>query len=289
MEQLITSLSDFFGRLFSPLTDLLGRGLEYFHTLGMPWWLSIVVLTVIVRSLLVPLTIKQVKNMRAMQELRPEMDKIRKKYKDDRQKQQEELMKLYRERQFNPLGGCFPLLLQMPIFLGMFYVIRSFGDEHPDFSSGGLLWFQDLSVQDPYFVLPVLSAVTMLAASEITARNMDPQQRWLMRILPVGIIVFLLYFPAGLFMYWITSNLVTLVQNYVIYNGFGGGGGGTSAAATPGGGGGGASATAAPGGGARFDSSGATVPGSPASDGTATAQRGGSSGSGRKRKRKKKR
>lgn len=209
---------DFLERVFSPLTNLLGTGLEFFHAQGLPWWLSIALLTVVVRTLLFPLTLKQVKSMRAMQDLKPEMDRLRSKYRDNRQKQQEELMKLYQERQVNPLGGCLPLLVQMPIFITMFYVIRGFDQTHPDFASGGILWFQDLTVADPYYILPVLSAVTMLAASEITAKNLEPQQRWMMRILPVVFTVFLLSFPAGLFMYWITSNLVTLVQNYLIYN-----------------------------------------------------------------------
>lgn len=218
MTESFERIADFFGRVFAPLTNLLGDGLEVFYSLGAPWWLSIAILTVIVRSLLFPLTIRQVKSMRAMQDLKPEMDKIRAKYKDNRQKQQEEIMKLYQERQVNPFGSCFPLLVQMPIFIAMFYVIRSFGDTHPSFLEGGILWFKDLSVHDPYYILPIVSAVTMLAASEITSKNIDPQQRWMMRVLPVVFTVFLLTFPAGLFMYWITSNLVTLVQNYVIYN-----------------------------------------------------------------------
>ena len=214
----ITSITDLFGRVFAPLTGLVGEALEFFYSFGAPWWLSIVILTVIVRTLLFPLTIRQVKSMRAMQDLKPQMDKIRAKYKDNKQKQQEEIMKLYQESGVNPFGSCLPLLVQLPIFITMFYVIKDFGYTHPDFTSGGILWFQDLSVQDPYYVLPILSAVTMLAASEITSKHIDPQQRWLMRILPVVFTVFLLTFPAGLFMYWITSNLVTLAQNYVIYN-----------------------------------------------------------------------
>ena len=164
--------------------------------------------------------------MRAMQELRPELDKIRNKYKDNRQKQQEEQMKLFQERKVNPLGGCLPILLQMPIIIGIFYAVRQFGGdplqnkppEYPSFRDGGLFWFQDLSVYDPTLILPILSAVTMLASMEITNKSMEPQQRWLMRIMPIGITVFLWRFPAGLFVYWITSNLVTLVQNYAIYN-----------------------------------------------------------------------
>src|ERR687895_1414162 len=219
MEPLIEFLENLFSPLFSPLTSILGSSLEFFYySWGTPWWLSIVILTVIVRSLLFPLTVKQVKSMRAMQDLRPEMERIRAKYKDNKQKQQEEIMKLYQESGVNPFGSCLPLLIQLPIFITMFYVIKDFGYAHPDFTSGGILWFQDLSVQDPFYILPILSAVTMLAASEITSKHIDPQQRWLMRTLPVVFTVFLLTFPAGLFMYWITSNLVTLVQNYVIYN-----------------------------------------------------------------------
>ena len=209
----------FLERVFSPLTGVLGSGLEYFHdSWGLAWWLSIALVTVIVRSLLFPLTIKQVRSMRSVQDLKPDMDRIRAQFKDNRQRQQEELMKLYQERNVNPLGGCLPLLVQMPIFITMFYVIRGFGAEHPSFTEGGILWFQNLAVQDPTYILPILSAVTLLAASEITSKNIDPQQRWLMRALPVVFIAFTYYFPAGLFVYWITSNLVTLVQNYLIYN-----------------------------------------------------------------------
>jgi YidC/Oxa1 family membrane protein insertase len=111
------------------------------------------------------------------------------------------------------------------VFIGMFYVIRKFGGtpgrtppEYESFTHGGILWFQDLAHADPYYILPIISALTMLAATEITSKNVDPQQRWLMRLLPVGFTAFLLNFPAGLFMYWITSNLMTLGQNYVIYN-----------------------------------------------------------------------
>ena len=229
----MNSVANFFSNLFGPVVNVLGQVLLFFYhsldgVLANPWWLSIALLTVVVRTLLFPLTIKQVKSMRAMQDLKPEMDRIRNQYQGNRQKQQEETMKLYRERGVNPLGGCLPILVQMPVFIGMFYVIRKFGGytiggkhvepTQPSFHDGGILWFQNLSEADPTLILPILSAVTMLAATEITARNVDPQQRWLMRLLPIGVTVFLYKFPAGLFVYWITSNCVTLVQNYVIYN-----------------------------------------------------------------------
>lgn len=229
MSNVFNAIADFFANLFSPIVDVLGVVLLYFHnTLGAPWWLSIALLTVVIRTLLFPLTVKQVKSMRAMQDLKPEMDRIRAQYRDNRQKQQEETMKLYQERKVNPLGGCLPILVQMPIFIGIFYVIREFGGyrigdrvvppKFESFHEGGILWFQNLSAPDPLYLLPVISALTMLAATEITAKNVDPQQRWLMRLLPIGITVFLFNFPAGLFVYWITSNLVTLAQNYIIYH-----------------------------------------------------------------------
>lgn len=219
------SVSDFFQNLFGPVVNLLGSVLQYFHyDLGLEWWVSIAALTVIVRLVLFPLTIKQVLNMRAMQDLKPEMDRIRGQFRNNRQRQQEEMMKLYRERSINPLGGCLPVVVQMPVFIGIFYVIRQFGGygdtpgTEPSFQQGGILWFENLSEMDPYLILPVVSAATMLGASLITARNMERQQRIIILVLPVAITVFLWNFPAGLFVYWITSNVVTLGQNYAIYN-----------------------------------------------------------------------
>lgn len=159
-----------------------------------------------------------------MQNLRPELEKIRRQFSNNRSRQQQETMKLYQERSINPLGGCLPILVQMPVFISIFYVIRRFGGygdtsgTEPSFQQGGLLWFQNLSESDPYFLLPIISALTMLAGSWITAKNLEPQQRYLILLLPIIVTVFLWNFPAGLFVYWITSNVVTFVQNYVIYN-----------------------------------------------------------------------
>lgn len=227
----MSGIVEFFQNLFSPLVSVLGTVLTFFHdSVGVDWWISIALLTIVVRTLLFPLTVKQVKSMRAMQDLKPEMDQLKAKYQNNRQKQQEELMKLYQERGVNPLGGCLPLLVQMPIFLGLFYTLRKFGGTTgivgvpdtqgtvPGFSSGGTLWFADLTAPDPLYLLPILSAVTMLVSMEITNKSMEPQQRWIMRILPVVFTVFTLNFPAGLLIYLVTTNLVTLVQNYAIYN-----------------------------------------------------------------------
>lgn len=209
---------DLLGRIFSPLTTLISDVLEMFHSLGAPWWLSIVFLTILVRGVLFPLTVRQVKNMRAMQDLRPEMEEIRTRYKDDRQKQQEALMELYRERKVNPAAGFLPILIQMPVFITMYRVIRVHEETFSSFASGGILWFTDLTKADPYFILPILSAAILVGASEISSRNVNPSQRMTMRFLPVIFTFFIARFPAGLFVYWVTSNTVTLVQNYLIYH-----------------------------------------------------------------------
>jgi len=208
---------DFLRNLLDPLFTLMGATLSTFHGWGAPWWLAIVMLTIIVRTLLFPITYRQVKSMRRMQDLKPDMDRIRAEHKDDVQKQREEMTKLYQERNVNPLGGCLPVVIQLPIFLVLYYTIRHF-DKLESFRTGGLLWFTDLTQPDHLFILPVLYVLTMMASQELTIRNTAPQQAQLMRFLPIIFGFFLARFPAGLFVYWVTSNLITFCQNYVIYN-----------------------------------------------------------------------
>jgi YidC/Oxa1 family membrane protein insertase len=208
---------DFLRNLLDPLFNLMGATLSTFHGWGAPWWLAIVMLTIIVRTLLFPITYRQVKSMRRMQDLKPDMDRIRTENKDDVQKQREEMAKLYQERNVNPLGGCLPIFIQLPIFLVLYYTIRHF-DKLESFRTGGLLWFTDLTQPDHLFILPVLYVLTMMASQELTIRNTAPQQAQLMRFLPIIFGFFLARFPAGLFVYWVTSNLITFAQNYVIYN-----------------------------------------------------------------------
>jgi YidC/Oxa1 family membrane protein insertase len=209
---------DFLRNMLDPLFNIMGAMLSTFHGWGAPWWLSIVMLTIIVRTLLFPITYRQVRSMRRMQELKPEMDRIRTEYKDDVPKQREEMAKLYQERKVNPLGGCLPLVIQLPIFLVLYYTIRHF-DTLESFRTGGLFWFQDLTQPDHLFILPVLYVLTMMASQEITIRNTAPQQAQLMRMMPLVFGAFLAFsgFPSGLFVYWITSNTITFAQNYVIY------------------------------------------------------------------------
>jgi YidC/Oxa1 family membrane protein insertase len=208
---------DFLRNLLDPLFNLMGATLSTFHGWGAPWWLAIVMLTIVVRGLLFPITYRQVKSMRRMQDLKPDMDRIRTEHKDDVQMQREEMAKLYQERNVNPLGGCLPVVIQLPIFLVLYYTIRHF-DKLESFRTGGLLWFENLTQPDHLFILPVLYVLTMMASQELTIRNTAPQQRQLMRFLPIIFGFFLARFPAGLFVYWITSNLITFTQNFVIYN-----------------------------------------------------------------------
>lgn len=202
--------------LFDPLFNIMGFTLSTFHGWGAPWWLAIAMLTVVVRTFLFPLTIRQVKSMRKMQDLKPAMDELRKEHKDDPQKLQQEMMKLYSERGANPLGGCLPIFVQLPIFLVLYYTIREF-DKLESFRTGGLLWFQDLTVYDPLYILPVLYIATMMVSQEIAMQNTAPEQKRIMRFLPLVFGIVLIRFPAGLFVYWVTSNIISIFQNLLIY------------------------------------------------------------------------
>ncbi len=213
---------DMLRNLFDPLFDLLGGLLMTFHTdLGAPWWLSIIMLTVIVRAALLPLAIRQTKNMRAMQTLRPELQKLQEEHKGDPQKLQQETIKLHRERNVNPLGGCLPVLVQIPILMILYFTLKEF-ETLASFQTGGLLWFADLTAADPFFILPIAYVLTMMASQEVVIRNspMQSQQQKMMRFLPIVFGFFLARFPAGLLIYWVASNTISLIQNLVIYRAY---------------------------------------------------------------------
>jgi YidC/Oxa1 family membrane protein insertase len=169
----------------------------------------------VVRTFLFPLTIRQVKSMRKVQDLKPAMDELRAEHKDDPQMLQQEMMKLYRERGANPLGGL-PIFVQLPIFLVLYYTIREF-DKLESFRTGGLFWFQDLTVYDPLYILPVLCIATMMVAQEIAMKYTAPEQKRIMRFLPLVFGIVLTRFPASLFVYWVTSNVISIVVNLLIY------------------------------------------------------------------------
>ncbi len=179
------------------------------------WGFSIVVITIIVKGIMYPLTKKQYESMAKMRALKPKMDALKDRYGDDRQKMQQAMMKMYKEDKVNPMGGCFPLLLQMPIFLALYWVLlESVELRHADF----IFWITDLSAKDPYFVLPALTGLSMWLLQKLQPMTMtDPMQQKIMQFMPVAMSLFFFIFPAGLVLYWLISNIITLVQAKFIY------------------------------------------------------------------------
>ncbi len=174
--------------------------------------LSILVLTIIVRTLILPLTLKQYRSSKAMQALQPEMKKIKEKYKDNPQKQQEETMKLFQQHQVNPLSGCLPLLVQMPIFIALYNAIYG----NPEIRTHTFLWLE-LGEKDPYYILPIIAAITTFIQSKMMPQQPNNPMQAILLIFPVLIFVMAMSFPAALPLYWIYSNIYTIVQNYFLY------------------------------------------------------------------------
>ena len=174
--------------------------------------LSILVVTIIIRLIVLPLTLKQYRSSKAMQAIQPEMAKIKEKYKDNPQKQQEETMKLFQKSGVNPLAGCLPLLVQMPILIALYNAIM----RNSEISQHTFLWMQ-LGTPDPYYVLPTLAAITTWLQQKVMGSQMNPQMRSLMIIFPVLIFVMSMSFASALPLYWVYSNLFTVVQSYFLY------------------------------------------------------------------------
>lgn len=197
--------------------------LDFFHGIGFTWGWAIVMLTLVVRLILLPLFVKQYKSARRMQEVAPQMKELQRKYKGNKKKLQEEMMAFYKENDVNPFGSCLPLLLQAPVFIALYYTLRS-----QDFSDGTDVSFMyvipdvsKLLTEIGWAVIPliVVYAVSQLISSELSATaNMSKNQRWLMRLLPIGIVFFIFQFPvpAGLVIYWATTNLWTAGQQLVL-------------------------------------------------------------------------
>jgi YidC/Oxa1 family membrane protein insertase len=183
---------------------------------------AIILLTIIVRTLILPLMIKQYKNTKAMQALQPEMKKVREKFKDDPKKQQEEMMKLYQTNQVNPLAGCLPLVVQMPIFIALYNSIYTNahirGNADLGIHERTFLWLK-LGEPDHFYILPIIAAITTFIQSKMMSSQqpMVGPMKGLMYIFPVMIFVMALNFPAALPLYWICSNIYTITQNYFMY------------------------------------------------------------------------
>src|SRR5947209_20542448 len=265
--------------IFQPLIDVFEAVLKFFHNnVGISWGWSIVLLTVVMRAILVPLTVKQFHSMQKMQRMQPQLKQLQAKYKDDKQRQQQEMMKFYKENEINPLASCLPLAAQLPVFISLFYMLRQdlrknicpatqvmyqavHGAGHttpcgPN-NGAGFLFIPDLTDKATGWVLIVLLVLyvgSQLASSlMMSTPMMDKNQQRLMMLLPLFFVVIVINFPAGLLVYWITTNVWTMGQQYTVKkmigpptppvsgteDGEGGGGGGPPTNGGPNGSGGG--------------------------------------------------
>jgi YidC/Oxa1 family membrane protein insertase len=205
--------------LLQPLEHFFRHILNGLHQVGLPWAWAIVALTVIVRMLLVPLTVKQIHSMQNMQRHAPQMKEIQKKYKGDRQKLNEELMKFYRENNINPAASCLPLAAQIPVFIGLYYTLRTFSRHPPP---GDLSWLgfvpdisQHVTSHWSGYVLLAVYLASQLASTYFMSGTMQQSQRVLMYILPFAFIFVIARFPTGLVLYWMTTNLWTVGQGLI--------------------------------------------------------------------------
>ncbi|HEV7785359.1 MAG TPA: YidC/Oxa1 family membrane protein insertase [Thermoanaerobaculia bacterium] len=214
--------------ILQPLIDVANAVLQFFHNnVGLSWGMSIVAITVCTRAILIPLTYKQLKGMRAMQALQPQIKELQEKYKNDKQRMQQEMMRFYKENKVNPFASCIPLIAQLPVFITLFYTLRH--ELPPDMgcSEAGhcaaygaeFLFIHDLTGKATgaeLIVLLVLYVGTQLASGFFMSATADKSQRMMMFVLPLVFVPFVISFPAGLILYWITTNFWTIGQGLVM-------------------------------------------------------------------------
>jgi YidC/Oxa1 family membrane protein insertase len=204
-----------------PLEHFLQDVLVWLHeTVGFTWAWSIVALTVMVRILLVPIMVRQVHSMQALQAHAPEMKALQQKWKHDKQRQNEELMKFYRENKINPASACLPIVLQIPVFISLFYVLRHFDERVLPHYGGSVEWLGLVDITEPVKdgwgpLLLVIYVASQLSSSYFMSSTMQGAQRVLLMVLPVVFVPFILNFPAGLMLYWLTTNLWTTGQGII--------------------------------------------------------------------------
>jgi YidC/Oxa1 family membrane protein insertase len=214
----------YIANVLQPLVDACQWILEFWHDLigDFPnsWGWSIILMTFTVRILILPLTFKGVKSMQRLQVLQPKIKEIQERYKDDRQRMNQEVMAFYQREKVNPLGSCLPLVLQIPFFISLFYLLRSNTFKADIADNPGFYAIDDLAekVTEPVLlgVLIVLYVGTQLAASAVTAISADPTQRRIMFALPFVFVIFIINFQAGLIVYWITTNVWTIGQQLLV-------------------------------------------------------------------------
>jgi YidC/Oxa1 family membrane protein insertase len=210
--------------ILEPVERPLTWVLEWLHaSVGLTWGWSIVALTIMVRTILLPLTVRQIHSMQRLQRHAPELKAIQQRYKQDRPKQQEEMMKFYKENKINPASSCLPILFQIPVFLALFFVLRDFETEvFPKYPASDLSWLivpditQSLNADTfSMVVLLILYATSQTTSTLLMSTTMDKTQRYLLLALPLVFLLFVSAFPAGLMIYWVTTNLWTTGQGLV--------------------------------------------------------------------------
>ena len=188
-------------------------GLTMFHSLLGNWGWSIIFLTFVVKLLFFPLSAASYRSMARMRKLQPEMARLKELYGDDRQKMSQEMMAFYKKEKVNPMGGCLPMLIQMPVFIALYWVLNESVElRHTPF----IFWLTDLSQKDPYYVLPVLNGISMFVLQTLQPAPPDPMQAKVMRLMPVAFSFFFMFFPAGLVLYWTVNSILSIAQQWTI-------------------------------------------------------------------------
>lgn len=196
------------------IADPLFVALSFIHSIVQNWGWAIIFLTLFIKILFYPLSAASFKSMAKMRKVQPRMKTLKERYKDDKQKFQMEMMALYKKEKINPAGGCLPILIQIPVFIALYWVLlESVEMRHAPFA----LWLKDLSAPDPYFVLPVLMGASMWLQQKINPAPLDDIQKKVMMIMPIALTFLFLSFPQGLVLYWVVNNCLTIAQQLLIY------------------------------------------------------------------------
>jgi len=191
--------------------------LHWFNSLIGSWGLAIIMVTITVKLIFYPLSNAQYRSFAKMRTIQPKITALKERIGDDKQKMSQAMMELYKKEKVNPLGGCLPLLVQMPVFIALYWVLLETVElRHAEF----YLWIHDLSAKDPYYILPILMGASMFLMQKMQPTNatMDPMQQKIMQYMPVVMTIFFLFFPAGLVLYWLVNNLLSIAQQLYVTN-----------------------------------------------------------------------
>jgi YidC/Oxa1 family membrane protein insertase len=187
--------------------------LKQIHNIVGNWGWSIIIITILLKLLFYKLSETSYKSMAHMRKVQPRLQQLKERYGDDRQKLNEAMMKMYKEEKINPLGGCLPILVQIPVFIGLYWMLLESVEMR---QAPFMLWINDLSTPDPFYVLPVLMGLTMFIQHKLNPTPLDPIQARVMMILPLGMTFFFFFFPAGLVLYWVVNNALSIAQQWYI-------------------------------------------------------------------------